>query len=70
MKVTWEEHDMRPGRIVHRDMDCMICRAYVLEAPVVLVVIETGRVMYIGTQKEMADYMTENAYFPGRIGKG
>ena len=66
MKVTWEDHDMRPGEIAHKDMDCMICRDFHVNAPAVLIVIETGRVMKIGTQKELADYMTENGYIPGK----
>ncbi|WLR90945.1 hypothetical protein [Shinella zoogloeoides] len=65
MKIQWEEVDIRAGRHVWRDMECMICcNPENYRDPAVLVVLQTGRVMKIGTKAEIADYMTEYRYTP------
>lgn len=65
MKIQWEANDIRVGRHVWRDMECMICGSPGdWREPKVLIVLETGRVMKIGTEEELASYMTEWEYSP------
>ncbi|QIG69194.1 hypothetical protein EVB78_160 [Rhizobium phage RHph_N1_15] len=66
MKVQWEESDVRAGRHVWRDMECMIgADPNDYRAPAVIIVLETGRVMKIGSKAEIAEYLTEYGYRPG-----
>ncbi|MBD9511584.1 hypothetical protein IB265_33040 [Ensifer sp. ENS10] len=65
MKVTWDEGDIRAGRRVWRDMECMIgADPNDWRHPAVVIVLETGRVMIIGTKVEVAEYLTKNDYRP------
>lgn len=65
MKVQWEVGDIRAGRHVWRDMECMICAdPHDWRHPAALIVLETGRIMKLGTKEEIAAYMTENGYTP------
>ncbi len=65
MQVKWEPSDVRAGRRVWRDMECMIgADPHDYRAPSVIIVLETGRVMTIGTKDEVAAYLTEHEYRP------
>jgi len=65
MKVIWDEGDVRAGRRVWRDMECMIgADPNDYRHPAVIIVVETGRVMKIGSKAEIATYLTENDYRP------
>lgn len=65
MKIQWEETDVRAGRHVWRDAECMICaNPSDYRAFAVIVVLETGRVMTIGTKAEVAEYLTKFEYRP------
>lgn len=65
MKVQWEATDIRAGRRVWRDRECVLgADPSDHRAPVVVMVLETGRVMTIGSKDEVAAYLTENEYRP------
>lgn len=65
MKIQWEFTDVWKGRRVWRDLECIIATTDgYTNRLVVLVVLENGRIMVIGTEEEVAKYMTENDYLP------
>lgn len=64
MKVQWEGQDIRAGRRVWKDMECMICDDPHREFRPTLVVLKTGRIMFSGDWKAMAEYLTEHEYRP------
>lgn len=67
MKVQWDAGDVRAGRRVWKDMECMICcDPHDYRHPAVVIVLETGRVMTIGSKEEVAAYLTEHDYLPTR----
>jgi hypothetical protein len=65
MKIQWEESDVRSGRHVWRDAECIIgTDPEDWRAMAVILVLESGRVMRIGTKEEIASYLTEHGYRP------
>lgn len=66
MKVQWEDTDLRKGRRVWRDMECIIAQSdgTIAERLTAIVVLETGRIMFHGHDVDVAKYMTENDYRP------
>lgn len=70
MKVQWEPNDIRRGRRVWRDMECVICSEDYssddnVPAPrYALVVVETSRIMMYGVERQVVEYLNEWGYRP------
>lgn len=66
MKVQWEDTDVRRGRRVWRDMECVIAGAddYATGGLVAIIVVETARIMMTGTTQTAAEYLTKWEYRP------
>lgn len=66
MKVEWEPTDLRAGRRVWRELECIIGKSdgSFRDCLVTVTVLKSGRIMVHGNEEEVAKYMSENNYRP------
>ena len=62
MQVKWEDTDIRAGRHVWRGAKCMLFMRE--RSEVALGVLSNGRLMFVGSDAEMAEYLNKWNYRP------